>query len=69
MASIGVAATAHQLRHWFATQAYRGSRDLRVVQELLGHASPTTTAIYTAFSRTESVRAVSALELPLARGA
>jgi site-specific recombinase XerD len=40
--------TAHTLRHRFATQAYRVDRDLRAVQELLGHASPTTTAVYAA---------------------
>ena len=46
--SIGVRATAHQLRHWYATNIYAASRDLRLVQELLGHAHPQTTAIYTA---------------------
>lgn len=39
--------TAHTLRHRFATRAYAVSHDLRVVQELLGHAKPETTAIYT----------------------
>ncbi|WNO26681.1 tyrosine integrase [Gordonia phage Rahul] len=39
--------TAHTLRHRFATRAYAASRDLRAVQELLGHAKPETTAIYT----------------------
>jgi site-specific recombinase XerD len=38
---------AHSLRHRFATTAYQASKDLRAVQELLGHQSPTTTAIYT----------------------
>jgi integrase len=38
---------AHALRHWFGTMAYRSSRDLRLVQELLGHSSPITTAVYT----------------------
>ena len=40
--------TTHTLRHRCATVAYAGSRDLRAVQELLGHAKPETTAIYTA---------------------
>lgn len=40
--------TTHTLRHRCATVAYSGSRDLRAVQELLGHAKPETTAIYTA---------------------
>lgn len=46
-AALGTAGTGHQLRHRFATAAYAAERDLRAVQELLGHASPTTTAIYT----------------------
>ncbi|OYO01446.1 integrase [Enemella evansiae] len=40
--------TAHGLRHRFATRAYAGTRDLRAVQELLGHSQPETTARYTA---------------------
>lgn len=46
--ALGVGTTGHQLRHRFASVAYRSERDLRAVQELLGHASPETTAIYTA---------------------
>lgn len=42
--------TAHNLRHWFGTEVYRGCRDLRVTQEMMGHANPTTTAGYTAWS-------------------
>lgn len=60
---LGIGATMHQLRHWFGTQAYRACRDLRVVQELMGHASPTTTAIYADWSREEAYRAVSSLTL------
>lgn len=40
--------TAHTLRHRFATAAYGAQRDLRAVQELLGHAKPETTARYAA---------------------
>jgi integrase/recombinase XerC len=39
---------AHSLRHKFATDAYRGTKDIRAVQELLGHASVATTQVYTA---------------------
>lgn len=39
--------TCHTLRHRCATVAYWSTRDLRAVQELLGHAKPETTALYT----------------------
>lgn len=61
---LGIGATCHSLRHRFATVTYRSSRDLRMVQDLLGHASPTTTAIYAAWDNSAAGQVVDALPLP-----
>jgi integrase len=60
---IGIRATAHQLRHWFATNVFAIGHDLRLTQELLGHADPSTTAIYTAFDRGGASKAVMGLQI------
>ncbi len=51
--------TAHTLRHRFASRAYRGSRNLRAVQRLLGHESVLSTERYTAVDDDE-IRAAAA---------
>lgn len=43
--------TMHTLRHRFATRAYALRSDLLLVQEMLGHASPTTTRRYVQYDR------------------
>lgn len=61
----GVDATMHQGRHTFATALYASSGgDIRVVQEMLGHQSPATTAVYAAWSPTRAVNAIEGLPAP-----
>jgi integrase/recombinase XerC len=63
----GTTSTLHSLRHRFATQAYAASRDLRAVQELLGHAAPETTAGYAAYHPAAAAAAVEAIPAPIPR--
>lgn len=51
----------HRFRHWFGTTIQRGHKDLRVTQELMGHANPATTAGYALVADEDMTTAVNVL--------
>lgn len=59
--AMGSQLTAHSLRRYFATTVYRNSRDVKAVQQLLGHSSLATTSIYLGADEAQLVAAVATL--------
>lgn len=61
--SLGIESTMHQLRHRFGTDVQALGKDIRVTQELMGHQSPQSTAIYTAVNPVHATAVVNLLTL------
>lgn len=61
--AMGIPDTLHSLRHRAGTVLYRKTKDIRLVQDVLGHASPRETAIYSAWSKEDAPAAMEQLAL------
>lgn len=64
--AFGISSTPHSLRHYCGTEALIACGNLRKVQDLLGHASPATTAQYTRLVVDDLIAVVNAIQIPAA---
>lgn len=60
----GYADTGHALRHRLLTQVQQAGKDLRITQQVAGHADPATTTVYTLVSDTAALAALRAVPVP-----
>lgn len=61
---MGISATLHQCRHRFGTELYRVTKDLRLVQEQMGHRRPESSAGYVLVDQAAAAEAVALLPVP-----
>ncbi len=59
---LGMPWTTHNLRHSYAGRLYQVSKDLRLVQDQLGHSNPATTAIYAGWSHRDGQASVATVD-------
>lgn len=64
MTRVGIDGGPHRLRHWYGTRLVKSGNNLRVVQELLRHASLQTTQVYTKVDEGQMKAAMQGLSLP-----
>lgn len=66
MRRAGITGTPHQLRHWYGTSLLAEGVDLRIVRELMRHATVATTELYTAVTWAQLRAGMDKLRLPAA---
>ena len=64
MVRAGIHGKPHQLRHFYGTELVRAGVNLRIVQTLMRHESPATTAIYTQVDQDQQRAGIAALQWP-----
>jgi integrase/recombinase XerD len=65
MARAGIVGKPHQLRHWYGTTLLASGVDLRIVQMMMRHESPATTALYTEVDMGQQAAGMRLLQLPV----